>query len=292
MATPAVDLVLDAGADLAEGPLWDAGRGALWWVDVLAGRINCLELDPLRNHVTEVGQTVSALGHRADGTLVVALQSGLAVLDPQSGSLQCRLVLDEDWPQNRFNDGKVDRHGRFWAGTMDVNGASGHGTLYRLDADWRLEPVVGDVTISNGLDWSVDDRLMFYVDTATQRIDVLDFDAESGAVSGRRPFAEVHRAEGTPDGLAVDVEGGVWVAVFYAGAVYHFDRSGRRIGEIRLPVSAVSSCTFGGPKLDELYITTARAGLRADELATQPHAGAIFRVEVDTPGQPPNCFAG
>jgi sugar lactone lactonase YvrE len=287
-----VDLVFDAHADLAEGPLWDGERGALWWVDVLAGRINCLELDPMRNHVIEIGQPVSALGHRADGTLVVAVQSGLAVLDPQSGNLDLRLPLDEGRPRNRFNDGKVDRRGRFWAGTMDFDAAPGHGTLYRLDSGWRLEPALGEVTISNGLDWSPDDRLMFYVDTATQRVDMLDFDAESGAISGRRAFAEVPRAEGTPDGLAVDLEGGVWVAIFYAGAVYHFDPSGRRIGEIRLPVSAVSSCAFGGPKLDELFITTARAGLGAEELVGQRHAGAIFRVEVDTPGQPPNCFAG
>jgi xylono-1,5-lactonase len=287
-----VEVALRAGAELGEGPLWDAEREALWWVDLLGGTINCLQYRTLTNTVVEAGETVSALAlRRGETSLLVALQSGFGIVDPIAGSVSRVMSVDEGKPNNRFNDGKVDSQGRFWAGTMDFDSLAGRGALYRLSPDWKCEGVLSGVGCSNGLDWSPDDTLMYYVDTPTQRVDEFEFDAETGKLGQRRPFVTIPETDGRPDGLAVDAEGSVWLAVFGASAVYRFDRQGRRTGSIDLPVLSVTSCAFGGPDLRDLFITTAAAGFDYGPLDGQPLAGAIFRVEVDTPGQAPNRFA-
>jgi sugar lactone lactonase YvrE len=290
--TGPVEVAFRAGAEIAEGPMWDPDRGALWWFDVLAGKINRLNYLTWDNVTIQVGETASALALRRDGPPLVALQNGFGILSPDLSSVEKMLPVDEEWPHNRFNDGKADRDGRFWAGTMDFDGEAGRGTLYRLDADWTLTPIVKGVTISNGIDWSPDGCRMYYVDSRTQRVDVFDFDAEKGRLANRRCFVTIDSREGTPDGLAVDVEGSLWLAVFGSGAVYRFDHAGRPAGKVEVPCSSVSSCVFGGPSMTELFITTAQLELNPKQREEQPLAGTIFRVEVDVPGQATTYFAG
>ena len=175
---------------------------------------------------------------------------------------------------------------------MDFDGEMGRGTLYRLGSDWTCTPMVGGVAISNGIDWAPDGRQMYYVDTRTQRVDSFDFDPDRGELTNRRCFASIDRRDGTPDGLAVDVEGSLLLAVFGSGAVYRFDQDGRLTAKVEVPCSSVSSCVFGGPTMTELFITTAQLGLTPRELEEQPLAGSIFRVEAGVPGQAVNYFAG
>jgi sugar lactone lactonase YvrE len=178
-----------------------------------------------------------------------------------------------------MNDGRCDPAGRFWAGTMSTEREPGAGSLYRLEqVGGALLPqrVLGGLTVANGIDWSPEGRLMYYIDSPTQRIDVFDFDVETGAISNRRIFAEIPKAEGLPDGMVVDAEGGVWVALFGAGRLRRYTPSAVVAQEIEVPVALVTSAAFGGPGLGDLYITTARHRLSAEERDRQIHAGSLF----------------
>ena len=191
-----------------------------------------------------------------------------------------------------MNDGYVDSRGRFWAGTLSLERREGQGALFRLDPDRSVHTMLEPVTTSNGIDWSVDGRLMYYTDTGTRRVDVFDFDERLGAIAGRRPFVEVAEADGKPDGLVVDAEGGIWVALFRGGAVRRYLPDGRLDRVIELPVALVTKCAFGGPELRDLYITTAHKDLSPAERQAQPLAGGLFRVTPGMAGKAPNRFAG
>jgi sugar lactone lactonase YvrE len=241
--------------------------------------------------VLDMGQPVGAAAVRRDGGLVLALRDGFAVVD--SGSTVVRIVTDTEQgvSRNRMNDGKCDAMGRFWAGTMPLDEASPTGALYRLDPDFSAHAMVLDVTISNGLDWSPDQRHMYYIDTATMGVDVFDFDLESGSIANRRRLITLHSGEGSPDGMTVDAEGCLWIALWGGRAVRRYLPDGTLDQSVTLPVSKVTSCAFGGPELEDLYITTAAIGLTEAELTEQPYAGGIFRARVGVKGRPANTFA-
>jgi sugar lactone lactonase YvrE len=283
-----VELVLDARAELGEGPRWDPVEQRLLWVDLMRGRIHSFRpaAHACRNH--SVGQPVSALAVAEDGSLVLAVRDGFARLHPKSERLE--LIALVDHPECRMNDGACDAPGRFWAGTMALDCRPGAGALYRLDPGGRVHTMLEGVTISNGLDWSPDGRRMYYVDSPTQRIDVFDFDPQSGAIAGRRAFAAIPSEAGMPDGLTVDAEGFVWVALWGGGAVRRYAPDGSLERTVRLPVSHPTSCAFGGPALDELYITSAWIALSAAERAEQPQAGGVFRCRPGVAGRPANVF--
>jgi sugar lactone lactonase YvrE len=191
-----------------------------------------------------------------------------------------------------MNDGYVDARGRFWAGTMSVEGVNGQGTLYRLDPDGQVRAMLTPVTTSNGLDWSPDSRLMYYADTRTGNVDVFDFDESAGTIANRRVFAAIPRDSGRPDGLIVDAEGGVWVALWAGGALRRYQADGTLERVIRFPVSLITKCAFGGPALDELYVTSASSRLTEAERIAQPLAGAVFRLRPGLRGRAPHHFAG
>jgi sugar lactone lactonase YvrE len=191
-----------------------------------------------------------------------------------------------------MNDGKCDAAGRFWAGTMAFDYRRGAGALYRLDPDGRVHTMVRDVTISNGLDWTDDGRRMYYIDTPTKSIDVFDFDLASGAIASRRSLVQVPDGQGFPDGMTLDAEGGIWVALFRGGVVRRYTPDGALDREIRLPVTQPTSCAFGGRDLRDLYITTAANTLSPEERARQPHAGGVFRCRPGVQGRPANRFRG
>jgi sugar lactone lactonase YvrE len=286
-----VELVLDARAELGEGPRWDAEGERLLWVDIMRGRVHSFRPGHHRCRNVAVGRPVGAVAQASDGGLVLAVQGGFARLEPGSSALEM-IAAAGDEPGIRMNDGACDAAGRFWAGTMALDERPRAGALYRLDADGRVHTMLEGVTISNGLDWSLDGTCMYYVDSPTQRIDAFAFDVETGALADRRPFAVIPREAGTPDGLTVDAEGFVWVALWGGGALRRYAPDGSLERTLHLPVTHPTSCAFGGPMLSELYVTTARIALSAGERERQPQAGGVFRCRPGVTGRPAHVFRG
>ena len=284
------ELIVDAKAFLGEGPVWDARIGRLAWVDILEGRLHLTASDGDTRTIQLPG-AVGCLVPRASGGWVVALADGFwSVSD--AGVAERLVDVQSDRPDLRFNDGKCDPAGRFWAGTMALDHRPGAGALYRLDPDLSVHRMVDGVAISNGIDWSPDGRTMYYVDTPTHRIDRFAFDTGTGAISDRRPFATIDPADGNPDGLTVDAEGAVWLALWDGWTVRRYLPDGSMDREIRLPVSEVTCPAFGGPDLDELYITSAWELLGETQHAAEPLAGGLFRARPGFRGRLPTAFAG
>ena len=289
---PTPELVLDAGADLGEGPTWDAQARVLVWVDIMAGRVHRFDPATGADEALEVGQPVGAAVPTTSGGLAVAASDRFCLLDPATGKTESLVEVESDLPATIMNDGKCDPAGRFWAGTKDAEGRRPLGSLYRLDADRTLARVLADVTISNGLGWSPDLRTMYYIDSATYGIDGFDFDRETGAVANRRRLVDIPEGWGLPDGMTVDAEGFLWVAFWGGSAVRRLAPDGRVVSMIGFPVSQVTSCAFGGDDLADLYVTTARIGLSDAQLQAQPHAGGLFRVRSGVRGLPEHPYVG
>lgn len=285
------ELVHDAGARLGECPRWDGARQRLWWVDIDAGVVH--DTDPVtgddRHHA--VGQKVGAVAPRRAGGVVLAVASGFALLDPASGSVE-RLV-DLAMPADVImNDGACDPAGRFWAGTAAEDERSGAGTVYRLDPDGEAHAVLPGVTLSNGLGWSPDGALMYYVDSADAGIDVFDFDVMEATATGRRRFVAIPDEDGVPDGLAVDHDGGVWVALWGGGQVRRYLPHGSLDRVVSVPTSHVTACAFGDRDGSTLYVTTAAGYLDDAERSHQPHAGGLFAASPGVTGPAATAFAG
>jgi sugar lactone lactonase YvrE len=289
-----VELVLPAGALVAEGPLWDPRDSTLLWVDVDRGEVHRLSPDTgVDSVVAASDRPVGVAVWRRSGGLALALRGGVALLAEGGDVSAAQLVpVEADSPDQQMNDGACDRQGRFWAGTASASGRPGTSALYRLGADRRLEQVLSGVSMSNGLGWSPDDRAFYYVDSATQRLDVFDHDPDSGRLDRRRPLVSLPRDMGIPDGLAVDVDGCVWLAIWGAGVVHRYTPDGELDGVVHVPVRRVASCAFGGPGLADLYVTTASRGLSTAELAAEPYAGGIFAARPVVGGLEPQGFAG
>jgi sugar lactone lactonase YvrE len=270
-----VELVIKADAELGEGPVWDARSSLLAWVDILSKRMLLTDVLTGDTEAIPVPLQVGAVAPRAAGGFVAALQDGFWVVG--DGPPRRIVATADARPGLRFNDGKCDPTGRFWAGTMADDQAPGAGALYRLDRDGRATAMLDGVTVSNGLAWSLDGATMYYVDTPTQRIDAFSFAAGSGEISDRRPAVQIPTELGKPDGMTIDERGGLWVAL-WGGAAVHRYLDGRLDRVVRLPVSQPTSCAFGGADLDELYVTSAWEGLSSAERLAQPLAGAVFRV--------------
>ena len=284
-----VDLVDDAHARLGEGPVWSRDEAVLYWVDIDLGRVH--RFDPALGddeHV-DVGEPVGAVAPRRDGGLLLALKSGFALVDQWRGTPRRLAEVEADRPDTRMNDGACDRRGRFWAGTMSTTDEPGQGTLYRLEAGGKVTPMLRGISISNGIGWSPDDRTMYYADTPSGGIDAFDYDLDSGTIAGRRRLLDVDPREGQPDGLVVDADGCIWLALWEGWQVRRYAPDGRLLGTIALPVGRVTKCGFGGPALDQLFITTASPD---EPSAEQPHAGGLFVASPGVAGLPATPFAG
>lgn len=287
-----VELVLDAGAELGEGPCWDADAHLLIWVDITRAVVHRFDPRTGRDEVFEVGQPVGAAVPTSSRKIALAVSDGFALLDPKAARVERVADVERDIPETTINDGKCDPAGRFWAGTKDVEARRPIGSLYRLDGDLRVTRVVTDVFLSNGLGWSPGGRTMYYVDSLRYAIDAFDFDANDGTVSSRRRLVELPRAWGLPDGLTVDEEGSIWLAFWGGSAVRRISPDGDVAAAIGFPVSQVTSCAFGGEDLSELYVTSAKAGLSDDQRRHEPHAGGLFRLRPGVRGLPQHPFAG
>jgi sugar lactone lactonase YvrE len=284
----AVDQVTDPDAEHGEGPVWHPAWPGLRWVDMLAGDV--LELDQQTQRVSRhhVGRVAAALRPRADGGAILAVERGFALADARLRDVR---ELGELWadPGVRMNDGDCDPDGRFYCGSMAYDETPGAGSLYRLDPDGGVTVVVSGVTISNGLAWSPDGGTVYYIDTPTQRVDAFDYDPSAGELTGRRTVLRIPDDAGAPDGLTVDTEGRLWIALWGGAAVRCYQPNGRLEDQLTLPVTQVTACTFGGPDLDELYITTSRQTV---PLGEQPEAGALFHTRPGARGLPARPYAG
>jgi sugar lactone lactonase YvrE len=273
--------------------MWSVREQVLYWTDNLGGRIYRLEPESGTDQCFELGQNVMAIGLRAGGGLLLALAKELAFYEP-GDELEPLLAVEQDQPRNRFNDGKVDRHGRYWAGTMnDVDWDAPSGALYRLDADFELSRLEDEVVCANGLGWSPDNRTLYFCESFRYAVFAYDFDPGAGALSARRVFASVDQGSGGfPDGLTVDAEGGVWSVHNGVGRVVRYAPDGEVTHEVELPLSQPTSCIFGGPDLDVLFITTSRQNLTPEQLDRYPLSGSVFAVRPGLSGLPEPLFAG
>ena len=269
-------------AGLGEGPHWDIDAQSLYWVDIPAGLVH--RMDDSGAHASwKLGMTAGAVVPRASGGLCVAAGNGFYALDVDTGAVT-EIALAPGLPSTRMNDGACDRAGRFFAGSMDSDEGPGRGAFYRLDTDHTVTTLYSEIGISNGVGWSPDDRFMYYIDSLAYRVDVMDYDIETGQIGERHPFARLGSGEVVPDGLAVDAEGGVWVAVWGASVIQRYDAGGQLTAVVKLPAANVTSCAFGGPDLNQLYITTAAGPGRC--------AGALFTCPAGVKGIPAFPYRG
>jgi sugar lactone lactonase YvrE len=267
-----------------EGPVWSERWGGLRWVDMLAGDVLSLADDGTIGR-RRVGSVAAAVRPRRGGGAVIAVERGFTLEDADGTLTPLEPVWSDDGV--RMNEGGCDPDGRFWCGSMAYDRRPGGAALYRLDADHSAHRVLDGVTISNGLEWSPDGSRAYYDDTATHRVDVFDYDPATG-LTGRRPFVALTDDQ-RPDGLTVDADGGVWVALNGSGVVHRYTPAGVLDGVVELPTRQVTACTFGGPDLDQLFVTTSREGMAPGD---DPVAGSLFRADVGVAGLPVREFAG
>jgi len=284
--------VLDVKASLGECPLWSVAEQALYWVVINAPSLNRFEPATGRNTAMPMPESIGCFALRRSGGFVVALRNGMW-LALRDGTLEAKVAAAPyDPAHHRYNDGRCDPRGRFFAGSMNEARDAASAALMRLDADFTLTRVFGDLTISNGLAWSPDGRTMYHADTPARSVNAYDFDVATGAPSNRRLFAQWSGETDRPDGGAVDSEGCYWSA-FYGGAkVVRISPAGRTLAEYPVPAMCPTMCAFGGPDLRTLYVTTARQMREADELARLPQSGGLFAMAVAVPGLPESLFAG
>jgi sugar lactone lactonase YvrE len=282
--------VLEHRANLGEGAIWDHHKQLLYWVDINNNHVFVFDPKTNTNTTIDVHDRPGTIVPRSSGGMMIALPRGFASIDTTTGLVKYEREVPTK-PNLRFNDGKCDPQGRFWAGTISNEGRPGGASLYRLDHDLSHRRMLEDVTNSNGIVWSHDSTTMYYIDTPTRRVDAFDFDAATGAISNRRPAIYVDPALGHPDGMTIDKDGMLWVALYGGGKVARFDPvSGQHIGTVHVPGARnITSVAFGDADLRTLYITTAAQGA---DLETHPRSGHLFAVKTPVSGVPAVGFKG
>ncbi|MDH3737656.1 MAG: SMP-30/gluconolactonase/LRE family protein [Alphaproteobacteria bacterium] len=294
--------IIEVDSILGESPVWSAREKVLYWIDIKAPAIHRFDPTTRTNESWPVGQEIGSVALRRGGGLVAGLQDGLALIGPDMTTIEWITDPEPDQPMNRFNDGKCDRQGRFWSGTMfDPVGAPAAriqrepvGVLYRLDHDHSCHAMDRGIQVSNGLAWSPDGSVMYFTNSPSKVIWAYDFDTATGDISGRRTFAEIPNVagRGTGDGATVDAEGYYWSAEFMGGRLVRYAPDGTVDRTVELPVSRPTSCAFGGDDMSTLYVTTTVILLSETELAEQPHAGHLFALDVGVGGIPEAEFTG
>jgi sugar lactone lactonase YvrE len=285
-----VTCVADVHAVLGEGPIWVARETALYWLDIKGRKIFRLsDAGELSQWPTPF--RVGSIAPRASGGFIAGTDQGIAEIDLSTGRLNVLLNPEKELPGNRFNDGKVDRSGRFWAGTMDDEERKASGTLYRFDAGLAWAAVDRDYKVSNGPAFSPDGSRMYHNDSGRQVTYVFDLDRQGNATN-RRAFLQFAEGDGYPDGMTVDSEGGLWIAFWDGGCVRRFSFEGEWLKTVEMPVTRPTSCAFGGRNLDRLYVTSASIGLDEAALSMQPNAGGLFMVTPGVQGIAEAPFAG
>lgn len=283
-----------ASCVLGESPLWDPEEGALHWVDVRNPTVHSLDPATGARRSRRVQTEIGCIGLAGGRRLVAGTRMGFALIDLDGDGFEPLADPEGSGRLNRvrLNDGRVDRRGRLWCGSMQDPVFAEAGWLYRLDPDGSVRRMAGPVAVPNAICWSPDDRVMYFADSLRHAVWAHDFDLEAGAVGNRRTFVEIDEADGLPDGAVVDAEGCLWVALMRGGAVRRYDPEGRLEREIRFPASQTTCPAFGGPDLTTLYVTTGSARFRPEDFAHEPLAGSLFAVETEVRGVPEPSFGG
>ena len=288
-----VELVLDTRSALGEGAIWNHKEGELIWVNITDEIINFYSPTLGNNKEMFTGQMIGTAVPAESGQIIVALQNGFYQFNPETGTKKFIADPEDEIADNRFNDGKCDPAGRLWAGTMSTKGEQNAGALYRLDHDGSAHKMIDEVSISNGIVWSSDATKMYYIDTPTQKIMAWDYDNETGEISNPQTAIEVPGEMGAPDGMTIDAEGNVWIALWGGAAVGCWNpETGNLLQTIDVPAKNVTSCAFGDTDLGALYITTARQGTGQEELEKFPHAGGVFKTRPGVKGVEAFFFKG
>ncbi|MGC9353667.1 MAG: SMP-30/gluconolactonase/LRE family protein [Mariniphaga sp.] len=288
-----VELVLDTKSALGEGAIWNYKTGELIWVNITDKILNFYNPKLKSNKEMLTGQMIGTVVPAVSGKMMVALENGFYQLDPETGSKKLIANPEERIDGNRFNDGKCDPAGRFWAGTMSTEGKPQAGALYRLDPDSSVHKMIDNVTTSNGIVWSPDFTKMYYIDTPTRKVMAWDYNNETGEIGNPETAIDVPEEMGYPDGMTIDAEGNVWIALWGGSAVGCWNpETGELLCKIEVPAKNVTSCAFGDEDLGTLYITTARQGTSDEELKKFPHAGGVFKIRPGVKGVKAFFFKG
>ncbi|MFP6675699.1 MAG: SMP-30/gluconolactonase/LRE family protein [Pirellulaceae bacterium] len=287
------ECILDAKATLGEAPSWLEESASLLWVDIEQSRIGILDLATCQNRFIQLTSHVGVVVPTTKCDLLAATFDGFVRVDLESGETTSIVDPESAFPRNRFNDGKCDPRGRFWAGSISYDRTPGAANLYALDAQCQVERKLEGVSTSNGLAWSEDESTFYFIDTPLRRVDRFDYDAESGNICNRQTIIEVPEQIGKPDGMTIDREGMLWLGMWGGSSVTRWNPyTGEMVGRIAVPAERITSCCFGGPNYTDVYITSARTGLSDEALAKQPLAGGVFRASVGVAGYPCVPFAG
>lgn len=290
------EIVYNENSVLGEGPIWDEKTQRLFWIDGLGQKVHIFNPASSENISFDIPQPIGSIALTNDDNIVVmALQDGIYTLDTNTGALESYLTLEDDLPGNRFNDGKCDSMGRFWFGSMNTAANSGDagcaatGSVYCLSADKKIIKVLSGVTISNGMAWNMNKRRFYYIDSPSKSVFAFDFEPENGTLASRRVVVDLTEKENElPDGMTIDSDGMLWIAIWGGYRVCRFNpEDGKCMAEIRFPVKNITSCEFGGENLDELYVTSSNLDAKETE---KEYAGALFRVKTRVSGIYTNRF--
>jgi L-arabinonolactonase len=290
-----ITCVLDAKAELGEGTLWDPEAQVLWWIDIWGRLIHRFDPATGEDKIWEAPEYLGCIGLRARGGLILTMASGFFAFDPATGRFELIANPEAHLPETRFNDGKTDRQGRFWSGTMfEAPGRKIEfiGALYRMDTDLSVHRVLEGIGCSNGLAWSPDSKVMYFSDSHTPVVRAYDFDPATGEVENERVFVEFVAEGDIADGATVDADGCYWVTIPFKGRVDRYDPQGELMQSILMPTDIPTCCEFGGKDLDILYVTTAALRRPTDQLAGQTSPGGLFALDVGARGLPLPPFAG
>lgn len=288
-----MELVLDTQSALGEGAIWNHRTGELIWVNITDNILNFYSPSKDYNKEMLTGQMIGTVVPAESGKLMVALENGFYQFDPVTGSKKFIGDPEEDIPGNRFNDGKCDPEGRFWAGTMSLDGVRNAGALYRLDPDSTVHKMIDGVSTSNGIVWSLNHQKMYYIDTPTHKVMAWDYDSETGNINNPQTAIEIPVDMGSPDGMTIDEEGNVWIALWNGSAVGCWNpETGELLHTLNVPAKNVTSCAFGDDDLGTLYITTARTGTSDEDIEKFPHAGGLFKIRPGVKGVEAFFFKG
>ncbi len=293
--TENLSIAVKTKSTLGEGTIWDDQRACLFWVDIFEGILHQFIPDTGEHKTIKTGGFLGSVVPSEKEALILLVDRSFVSLDWKKEKFKTIGEVEKELTGNRFNDGKCDPAGRFWAGTMPQAEDKPSGSLYCLNNDRSIEKKLDNISISNGIVWTSDQQTMYYIDTPTKQVWGFDYDNRNGNISNKRVVIDVPEQEGFPDGMTIDSEDNLWIAHWGGYQVAQWDPiTGEKIFSVKLPVSQVTSCAFGGEELDQLYISCARKGLSDAALEQEPLAGSLFVYDTqgDYQGVPANRFSG
>lgn len=268
--------VLEHKCQLGEGPVWNEGMQTIFWLDITQNLIHSYSINQQKHTSFNVGEMVGSIAFREKGGLIAGLQHGIAFIDIENKKVE-HITNPQDDPSIRFNDGKCDAAGRFWVGTMALSEEENKGNLFVMETDLSVKKKIENVSISNGITWNADNTIIYYINTPTNYVFAFDYNIENGEINNQRVAVDLTHEKGYADGMTIDEEGMLWIAFYSGWRVARYNpETGEFLKQIELPVENVSCCTFGGPELNDLYITTASKGMNEEALKQQPLAGSLF----------------